>query len=273
MNYTPLYDPEVGQFRGGYDVAKGALTDHHYGMFYTEPRVGSYIAIGKGDVPQDHWWKMYRTLPQEWDWQAQIPQGKSVKYDGVDVFEGSYVYKDKKFVPSWGGSMFEALMPGMVIKEKDLGTQALGLNNQRHVELQIEYAKEKGYAAWGFSPSATPTGYSEFAATPLGTSGYKDGATVTAHATFLALDYAPEAVRKNIKALKNFKMFGKYGFYDSVNIETGELAKAYLALDQGMIMVSIANYLQDGVIRDYFHSDVIGQTPEELLKKEVFSIQ
>ncbi|MDQ0719620.1 hypothetical protein QF049_000881 [Paenibacillus sp. W4I10] len=183
MNYTPLYDPEVGQFRGGYDVAKSALTDHHYGMFYTEPRVGSYIAIGKGDVPQDHWWKMYRTLPQEWDWQAQIPQGKSVKYDGVDVFEGSYVYKDKKFVPSWGGSMFEALMPGMVIKEKELGTQALGLNNQRHVELQIEYAKEKGYAAWGFSPSATPAGYSEFAATPLGTSGYKDGATVTAHAT------------------------------------------------------------------------------------------
>lgn len=68
-------------------------------------------------------------------------------------------------------------------------------------------------------------------------------------------------------------MFGKYGFYDSVNVETGELAKAYLALDQGMIMVSIANYLHDGVIRDYFHSDVIGQTPEELLKKEVFSIQ
>lgn len=167
--------------------------------------------------------------------------------------------------------MFEALMPGMVIKEKDLGTQALGLNNQRHVELQIKYAKEKGYAAWGFSPSATPTGYSEFAATPLGTSGYKDGATVTAHATFLALDYAPEAVRKNIKALKNFKMFGKYGFYDSVNVETGELAKAYLALDQGMIMVSIANYLQDGVIRDYFHSDVIGQTPEKLLKKKCFT--
>lgn len=166
--------------------------------------------------------------------------------------------------------MFEALMPGMVIKEKELGTQALGLNNQRHVELQIAYAKAKGYAAWGFSPSATPTGYSEFAATPLGTSGYKDGATVTAHATFLALDYAPEAVRKNIKALKNFKMVGKYGFYDSVNVETGEIAKAYLALDQGMIMVSIANYLQDGVIRDYFHSDVIGQTPEELLKKKFF---
>ncbi|WP_026136371.1 glucoamylase family protein [Paenibacillus shenyangensis] len=273
MNYTTLYDPEVGQFRGGYDVAKGTLTDHHYGMFYTEPRVGSYIAIGKGDVPQEHWWKMYRTMPAEYDWQSQIPQGKVVNYDGVEVFEGSYIYKGKKFVPSWGGSMFEALMPGIVINEKELGTKALGLNNKRHVQLQIEYAKEKGYPAWGFSPSATPTGYSEFAATPLGTSGYKDSSTVTAHATFLALEYAPEAAQKNIKALQKLKMAGKYGFYDSVNVETGELAKAYLALDQGMIMVSIANYLQDGVIRDYFHKDPIGKKPEGLLKKEVFSIQ
>lgn len=273
MNYTTLYDPEVGQFRGGYDVAKGELTEHHYGSFYTEPRVGSYIAIGKGDVPKEHWWKMYRTMPAEFDWQSQIPQGKTVQYDGVKVFEGSYVYKKTKFVPSWGGSMFEALMPGMVIKEKELGTRALGLNNKRYVELQIQYAKDKGYAAWGFSPAATPTGYSEFAATPLGISGYKDGATVTAHATFLALEYAPEAAQKNIKALQKLKMAGKYGFYDSVNLKTGELAKAYLALDQGMIMISIANYLQDGVIRNYFHSDPIGKKPESLLKKEVFSIQ
>ncbi|KKI89852.1 hypothetical protein WQ54_22140 [Bacillus sp. SA1-12] len=273
MNYSTLYDPEVGQFRGGYDVAKGKLTDHHYGLFYTEPRVASYISIGKGDVPKEHWWKMYRTMPKEWDWQAQIPKGNDVQYDGVTVFEGHYEYNGVKFVPSWGGSMFEGLMPGIVFKEKELGTKALGLNNKRHVELQIAYAKEKGYAAWGFSPAATPTGYSEFAATPLGTSGYKDGATVTAHATFLALDYAPEAVQKNIKALKGFNMYGKYGFYDSVNVETGELAKAYLALDQGMIMVSIANFLNDGVIRDYFHSDPIGKKPEELLEKEVFSIQ
>lgn len=273
MNYTTLYDPEVGQFRGGYDVAKGELTEHHYGMLYTEPRVASYIAIGKGDVPQDHWWKMYRTMPAEYDWQSQTPKGKDVTYDGVKVFEGSYTYAGQKFVPSWGGSMFEALMPGIVIKEKELGTKALGLNNKRHVQLQIQYAKDKGYPAWGFSPSATTTGYSEFAATPLGTSGYKDGATVTAHATFLALEYAPEAAQKNIHALQKLKMAGKYGFYDSVNMETGDVAKAYLALDQGMIMVSIANYLQDGVIRDYFHKDPIGKKPESLLRKEVFSIK
>ncbi|MFF2446375.1 glucoamylase family protein [Neobacillus sp. NPDC058068] len=273
MNYSTLYDPEVGQFRGGYSVDEGKLTDHHYGMFYTEPRLASYIAIGKGDVPSDHWWKMYRTLPAEWDWQAQIPEGPTVTYDGVPVFEGHYQYNGVSYVPSWGGSMFEGLMPGLVIKEKELGANALGLNNKRHAELQIAYAKEKGYPAWGFSPAATPDGYSEFAATPLGTSGYKDDGTVTAHATFLGLEYAPEEAYKNIKALKALNMYGKYGFYDSVNVVTGDLAKAYLALDQGMIMVSIANYLDDGVIRNHFHKSEIGSKPEELLKKEVFSIQ
>lgn len=273
MDYSTLYDEEVGQFRGGYDAVEGKLTDHHYGLLYTEPRVASYLAIGKGDVPKEHWWKMYRTMPKEWDWQAQIPGGYDEVYDGVTVFEGHYEYNGVKFVPSWGGSMFEGLMPGIVMKEKELGKHALGLNNQRHVDLQIEYAKDKGYKAWGFSPAATPDGYSEFAATPLGTSGYADGATVTAHATFLALDYAPKEVQKNIKALKKFNLYSKYGFYDSVNVETGEIAKAYLALDQGMIMVSIANYLNDGVIRDFFHKDPIGKKPEELLKKETFSIQ
>lgn len=273
MDYAKLYDPEVGQFRGGYDVAKGELTEHHYGTFYTEPRVASYIAIGKGDVPKEHWWKMYRTMPKEWDWQSQIPEGTTVNYDGVDVFEGHYTYQGTKFVPTWGGSMFEALMPGMVLKEKELGTRALGLNNQRYADLQIAYAKEKGYPAWGFSPSATPTGYSEFAATPLGISGYKDSSTVTAHATFLALDYAPKEARENIKALKKLDMTGKYGLYDSVNLDTKEVAKAYLALDQGMIMVSIANYAENDLIRDYFHSDPIGQKPEDLLRKEVFSIE
>ncbi|GBF10706.1 glucoamylase family protein [Tepidibacillus sp. HK-1] len=273
MNYEPLYDPKVGQFRGGYFVDRGELTGHHYGMFYTEPRLASYIAIGKGDVPAEHWWKMYRTLPPEWDWQAQIPTGAFVEYDGVSVFEGHYEYNGVIYVPSWGGSMFEGLMPSLVLKEKELGTNALGLNNKRHVELQIAFAKEKGYPAWGFSPAATPDGYSEFAATPLGTSGYKDNGTVTAYATFLALEYAPEEAYKNIKALKDLNSYDKYGFYDSVNVLTGQVTQAYLSLDQGMIMASIANYLYDGVLRNYFHSDEIGRNPEDLLRKEVFSIQ
>ncbi|KGX89476.1 glucoamylase family protein [Pontibacillus marinus] len=273
MDYSTLYTPEVGQMRGGYDVEAGSYTAHHYGAFYTEPRVASYISIGKEDVPKEHWWKMYRTMPGSWDWQAQTPEGYTETYDDVEVFEGHYSYKGKKYVPSWGGSMFEALMPQLVLKEKELGKDALGLNNQRHVDIQIQYAEEQGFEAWGMSPAATPEGYSEFAATPLGMDGYKSDGTVTPHATFLALEYAPMEALKNINTLKRFDAYDKYGFLDSVNVETGEVTQAYLALDQGMIMVSIANYLKDGIIRDYFHNDEIGESPEELLIKEEFSIK
>ncbi len=273
MDYAKLYTPEVGQMRGGYDVATESYTAHHYGAFYTEPRVASYIAIGKEDVPEEHWWKMFRTMPESWDWQAQTPEGYTETYDGIDVFEGHYSYKGTKYVPSWGGSMFEALMPQLVLKEKELGKNALGLNNKRHVDIQIQYAKDQGYEAWGMSPAATPENYSEFAATPLGMDGYKADGTVTPHATFLALEYAPMEAFENIQALKRFDTYDKYGFLDSVNVETGEVTQAYLALDQGMIMVSIANYLHDGVIRDYFHQDQIGKSPEDLLIKETFSIK
>ncbi|WP_085506005.1 glucoamylase family protein [Thalassobacillus devorans] len=273
MDYSTLYTPEVGQMRGGYDVETESYTPHHYGAFYTEPRVASYISIGKKDVPSEHWWKMERTMPASWDWQSQEPEGYMVTYDGVDVFEGHYSYNGTKYVPSWGGSMFEALMPQLVLKEKELGKNALGLNNQRHVDIQIEYAKEQGYDAWGMSPAATPEDYSEFAATPLGMDGYEADGTVTPHATFLALEYAPMEAFENMKTLREYDMYGKYGFLDSVNVETGEVTEAYLALDQGMTIVAIANYLKDGVIRDYFHQDEIGKSPEELLIKEEFSIK
>jgi len=168
--------------------------------------------------------------------------------------------------------MFEALMPGIFIHENKFGERALGLNNKRHVKGQIKYAAEKDYEVWGFSPAGIVNGYSEFGAPILGTGGYEDSATVTPHASLLALEYDPEAVSENIGILKDLGLYGDYGFYDSINLTNQEVAKSYLALDQGMILLSLANYLKDDVIRDYFHKDPIGQYPEYLLSEEVFSI-
>src|SRR5699024_7890200 len=96
------------------------LTDHHYGLLYSETRITSYVAIGKGDVPTDHWWKLDRTMPKKYG-QAQEPQGEIRTYDNIEVFAGHYTYENLTFVPSWGGSMFEALMPGLFMHEKKLG--------------------------------------------------------------------------------------------------------------------------------------------------------
>ncbi|MGD6993727.1 glucoamylase family protein [Sutcliffiella horikoshii] len=274
MDYSTLYDPSVGHLYGGYDKEQESLTPHHYGMLYTEPRVASYLAIGKGDVPEEHWWKLYRTFPPEFDWQSQTPTGAMKDYDGINVFQGIYEYEGIKYVPSWGGSMFEALMPSLVMKENELGVDALGLNNLQHVKGQIRYAEVNELDAWGFSPAAIRNNYGEFGAPVLGTEGYEDKGVVTPHASFLALEHAPEEVYDNLKKLKDMGVYGEdYGYYDTVNLQNGEVAHSYLSLDQGMILASITNYLKKGVIREYFHQDPIGESPEHLLEVEDFEIK
>lgn len=274
MDYSTLYDPTVGHLHGGYDKAKESLTPHHYGLLYTEPRVASYLAIGKGDVPEEHWWKLFRAFPPEFDWQSQIPTGEKKEYDGITVYQGIYEYEGIKYVPSWGGSMFEALMPSLVMKENELGVNGLGMNNSHHVQGQILYAKENDLEAWGFSPAAIRNNYGEFGAPVLGAEGYEANATVTPHASFLALDHSPEEVYENLLKLKNMGLNGDdYGYYDTVNLQTGEVAHTYLSLDQGMILASITNYLKSGVIREYFHQDPIGKNPEHLLELEDFGIK
>ncbi|WP_404450256.1 DUF3131 domain-containing protein [Sutcliffiella horikoshii] len=274
MDYSTLYDPSVGHLHGGYDKEQESLTPHHYGMLYTEPRVASYLAIGKGDIPEEHWWKLFRTFPPEFDWQSQTPSGTMKDYNGVNVYQGVYEYEGIKYVPSWGGSMFEALMPSLVMKENDLGVNGLGLNNLQHVKGQIRYAEVNELEAWGFSPAAIRNSYGEFGTPVLGAEGYEDKGTVTPHASFLALEHAPEEVYDNLKKLKDMGVYGDdYGFFDTVNLQTGEVAHTYLSLDQGMILAAITNYLKNGVIRDYFHQDPFGKRPEHLLEVEDFGIR
>lgn len=276
MNFATLYDPSMNQMYGGYDPTTQQFTGWHYGNINTESRVADYIAIGTGDVPSKLWWGVYRTLPASWSWQNQVPIGPTVTYDGVPVFEGHYTLYGETYVPSWGGSMFEALMPTLVLKEQQLGTHALGLNDQRMVDLQIHYALDvQHYPVWGISPSALPNnGYGVFGVPGLGCINYEENGTITPHASFLALSFAPQQALSNLEILANrYHMMGPYGFYDSVNVNTQAVAHADLALDEGMILVSIDNFLHHGAIQNDFNRDSVGKAPQDLLKEEKFSIQ
>ena len=76
---------------------------------------------------------------------------------------------------------------------------------------------------------------------------------VTPHAAFLALRWAPDAVLDNLANLKaDFAIYDKWGFRDSVNVDTGSVSDFYLSLDQGIIMAAIGNALADDVLRDAF---------------------
>lgn len=270
-----LYNKQIGQFHLGYDAHRHEFSKYHYGNLCTEPRVASYIAIARGEVPESHWFKLNRTLPQDWTWQNQKPKGSKRKYKGNDVFQGYYVYKDYKYVPSWGGSMFEFLMPRLVLKEQEIAKDSLALNNSTVVDAQIYYAlEEMKYPVWGISPCSVPGdpwGYSEYGVKFLGSKGYEDKGVITPHATFLALDIAPGKALKNLRELLKFKdMYGEYGFYDAVNVKNGKVSTKYLCLDQAMTLISLNNYLNNNAIRERFHKEPKMKAAEKLLAEEKF---
>jgi hypothetical protein len=314
MDFGCYYDPaakgpddRAGLIRGGFWLEGGTppgsdgfprddycgmgetvvYTGHHYGAFNTEPRIASYIGIALDQIPPEHYFGGWRTFPDtcDWNWQEAKPVGEWRTYLGVDVFEGAYRYSDKLVVPTWGGSMFEALMVPLVVPEEQWGPDSWAVTHPLYVESQIEYGlAEAEYGYWGFSPASNPAGgYREYGVDAIGMepNGYATDVerltlvdpgwddpncprdpspitdygqgVVTPHAAFLALKFAPEATLANLANLAaDFPgMYGRGGFKDSVNVATGQIADRYLALDQGMVIAAVANALLDDQLQGY----------------------
>ena len=296
--YEP-YDPadpvkHPGQLHGVYwpdDKSFGTL----HGLVNTEPRIASYIGIARGQLPPEHYYRIHRTWrpgrdPQE---QRQVPRGESRTYLGVEVFEGHYTYRGMQIVPSWGGSMFEALMVPLFVPEARWAPRSWGVNHPLYVRAQIEHGLDEArYGFWGFSPACRPGGgYRTYGVDALGADpkGYTSndgdvpagkgkgpgdfaGGVVTPHASFLALPFAPREAMANLRALADkFPIYGPYGFRDSVNVSTGEVSDCVLALDQGMIMAAIANALADNAMQHAFADGPIEAAIRPLIAREEFT--
>ena len=283
-----------GQFHGGYSPGDRTFSAF-YGMLNTEPRIISYIAIARGQVPPEHYYRLFRTLPADRGRQSQEPRGEARTYRGVPVFEGHYQFRGFDFVPSWGGSMFEALMVPLFVPEERWSPRSWGENHPLYARIQIETGLEvRRYGFWGFSPSATPEGgYQTFGVASLGTevdayrtfelckgAGLKDGpaagpvreGVVTPHASFLALRYVPGEAMANLRAIeKAFPIFGPQGFRDSVNVTSGEVSASVLALDQGMILAAIANALGEDTLRHAFSDGPVEAAIRPLIAPEEFT--
>jgi hypothetical protein len=308
-----------GQIRGGFwdeeppgcfvlDNYRGRGPDvyytcHHYGAFNTEPRMASYLGIASGQIPAKHYFGTFRTFPPtcDWSWTETKPVGVWREYLGVPVFEGALPYRGMHIVPTWGGSMFEALMVPLFVPEETWGQRSWGRTHPLYVRGQIEHGlSEADYGYWGFSPSNNPAGgYREYGVDQLGLDGpgytsdqerttvdqpyegcragspapttYGDG-VVTPHASFLAMRYAPHAAMRNLKAIaKDFDAYGPGGFYDSVAVRSGQVSQRYLSLDQGMVMAAVGNALADDDMRRYVSRGDMRDTLRPLMRMEVFS--
>jgi hypothetical protein len=277
-------DVTAGQMFGGFNADVGPAT-FHYGVLNTETRIGAYLGIGTGRMPGDVWWRTWRTLPADFTWQGQPPQGPTVTIADprsgrtFSVVEGHYSAAGVDFVPSWGGSMFEGLMPNLVVPETAWGPRGFGLNDLRYAQAQAAYAAQVlHYPAWGLSPASTPDdtgGYDAYGARGMASNANccpYDQTAVTPHASFLALLVTPRAAMANIEALRDrFPVYGPYGFFDSVNPATGQVGHRYLVLDQSMIMAALDATL-DGGLHRRFQRDPIIRAARPYLAVERFSI-
>lgn len=272
-DYRVFYDPVEQLMMHGYYANLPYRSEYSYGLLYSEARLGSLIAIGKGDAPAEHWYRMARTFPRYFTWQSQTPRNRGDKTVNGHTFPGGhYAWKGLKYVPSWGGSLFEALMPLLVLDELQHAPASLGRNALAHTRIHRRFALDHlSYPVWGLSPSSAPAGgYREFGVRTLGVRGYPAGA-VTPHAAALALLTEPAAATANLRQLaERYPLYGDFGFYDAVDPKTGRVAYTYLALDQSMILIALANHLRDGVIQRHFAADPIIQRVLPLLGAERF---
>jgi hypothetical protein len=261
MNLGFFLDRQRGLLSHGYYPSRGVASPYHYGVLYTEARLGVLLAIGKGEVPEDVWFRMARIFPASCEGQSLEPTNlRTETVRGHETLLGEYRWQGERYVPSWGGSMFEALMPALLLDEARLAPRSLGENDRVHAVVQERFATgELGYPVWGLSPSATPAGvgYQEFGARVLGVRGYRAGA-VTPHAAALAVGFHPGAAVATLRRLAtDFRAYGAFGFYDAVDPLGGQVAHAYLALDQTMLFVALANHLGDGAVQKLFAADPI----------------
>ncbi len=253
MDFNFLFDHTRKLFSIGYRVTDGSLDPSCYDLLASEARLTSFIAIAKGDVPSSHWFRLNRAL---------TPVGR-----------GSALI-------SWSGSMFEYLMPELVIRSPagSLLNQTCELVVRRH----IAYGAERGLP-WGVSESAYNVRdldltyqYSSFGVPGLGLKrGLSEDVVVAPYATALAAMIDPAAAAHNFARLGEAGGRGTYGFYEALDYTGTRLpegkdvavVRAYMAHHQGMSVVAIANVLNEGAMRTRFHAEPAVQATELLLQE------
>jgi cyclic beta-1,2-glucan synthetase len=251
MRFGFLYDAERRLLSIGYRTAEGSLDEGCYDLLASEARLASFVAIAYGDVPARHWFRLGRAV-------TPVQHGAALV--------------------SWSGSMFEYLMPSLVLRSP--AGSLLDETNRLVVRHQRAFGHEQG-VPWGVSESgynardlAFTYQYAGFGVPSLGLKrGLGDSLVIAPYATGLAAMVDPRAAAANFERLYGLGAAGEHGFYEALDYTPQRRAagqplavvRAYMAHHQGMTIVALANALLDGVMRARFHAEPRVQATELLL--------
>ena len=255
MDFTILYDPARELFSIGYNVNLHRLDLSCYDLLASEARLGSYVAIALGQVEQNHWFRLGRSLTSAGGLPTLI---------------------------SWSGSMFEYLMPMLVMPTYD--NTLLDLTCKSAVARQIQYGRQIK-VPWGMSES----GYNlrdadanyQYRAFGVPGLGFKRGlahdVVIAPYATVMALMVAPEEACKNLEVLRREKAAGKFGLYEALdytasrvpNGQTHAIVRSFMAHHQGMSLLSLAQALLNRPMQRRFNANPLFKSAELLLHERV----
>jgi len=253
MEFGFLLDHDRKLLSIGYRIADGTLDPSCYDLLASEARLASFVAIAKGDVPARHWFRLGRAV-------TPIASGAALI--------------------SWSGSMFEYLMPSLVMRAP--AGSLVEQTSQLIVRRQVEYGSSLGIP-WGVSESAYNARdleltyqYSNFGVPGLGLKrGLGDNVVIAPYASALAAMVNPPASARNFERLIEVGARGRYGFYEALDYTPARvpgggkvaIVRAFMAHHQGMTIVAIADALMEGVMRERFHAEPIVQATELLLQE------
>jgi cyclic beta-1,2-glucan synthetase len=248
MDFSFLYQSRKRALSVGYDVRAGRLEQACYDLLASEARMACFVAIAKGDIPQESWFRLGRAYT---------------------------LFRGERILLSWTGTMFEYLMPALWMKHypDTIADQSI----KAVVRSQREYARRKG-VPWGISESAclgepgadhcySPFGIPDAAMKRMD----KAALVISPYSSFLATMVDPAAAVKNLRQMAEYGWTGRYGFYESIDYSRagGEVIRIWMAHHQGMSLLAIANLLFGNPFQRYFHAEPHVLATELLLHERV----
>jgi len=255
MDFAFLFNPARDLFSTGYNVTDRRFDTGYYDLLASEARLCSYVAIALGQVPQEHWFSLGRLLV--------AAQGEPI-------------------LISWSGSMFEYLMPLLVMPTYE--HTLLDNTCRAAVAEQIEYGRLRG-VPWGISESGYNRTdaqlnyqYRAFGVPGLGLKrGLADDLVVAPYASVMALIVAPQAACENLERLAAEGRSGAYGFYEAIDYTPARLPpgessapiRSFMVHHQGMSLLSLVSLLRGQPMQRRFLACPLLKAAELLLQERV----
>ncbi|WII73827.1 glucoamylase family protein [Bdellovibrio sp. 22V] len=255
MNFAFLIDPDREVFSIGFNVGENRLDNAYYDLLASEARLASFISIIKGDVDQKHWFRLGRQL-------VPVEGGRALI--------------------SWSASMFEYLMPQLIMKNYE--NTLLFETMQAVVHRQVNYGR-KLKVPWGISEAGYNARdlnfnyqYGPFGIPGLGLKrGLGHDLVVSPYSSFLAAMVNPNVAVKNLKALAQQNILTSYGYYESIDYTPERLSadqrfsviRSFMAHHQGMSLIAVNNVLHSDVMQERFHSEPRVRAAQLLLQERI----